>query len=68
MFENPEHEPERSGTERTSEEDPHGRGGVSGQDGEGGGAAAATPGIGEDGEPGQTAVPAPADDTGGAEG
>jgi hypothetical protein len=60
MFEGTESEERReSGTEEMAQEDrPNSGGGISGQGGEGSGAAAATPEIGEDGEVGQTQVPA----------
>jgi hypothetical protein len=66
MLDTPESDPhEESGTEETRKEEPaHGGGGVGGQGGEGSGAAAATPDIGEEGDPGQTQVPAPDDDPG----
>jgi hypothetical protein len=56
---------EETGADQTAREDPpHGAGGVGGQGGEGSGAAAATPDIGEEGDPGQTTVPAADDDPG----
>ena len=45
-----------------SEDDPHAAGGVSGQGREGVGPQEASPNIGEEGEPGQTTVPAMDDD------
>jgi hypothetical protein len=70
MFEGSESDArEESGADEMAREDrPTSGGGVGGQGGEGSGAASATPDIGEDGEPGQTVVPAPEDDVGGAEG
>ena len=66
MFEDTEPDERReSGTEEMAQEDrPTSGGGISGQGGEGSGAAAATPKIGEEGEVGQTQVPAPDDDPG----
>jgi hypothetical protein len=66
MFEGTESDERReSGTEEMAQEDrTTSRGGISGQGGEGSGAAAATPEIGEEGEVGQTQVPAPDDDPG----
>jgi hypothetical protein len=66
MFESSEpDEREESGTEEMArEERPTSGGGIGGQGGEGRGAASATPDIGEDGEVGQTQVPAPDDDPG----
>jgi hypothetical protein len=66
MFEGTESDERReSGTEEMAQEDrPTSGGGISGQGGEGSGAAAATPDIGEEGEIGQTQVPAPDDDAG----
>jgi hypothetical protein len=66
MFEGTESDERReSGTEEMAQEDrPTSGEGISGQGGEGSGAAAATPEIGEDGEIGQTQVPAPDDDPG----
>jgi hypothetical protein len=70
MFEGTESdEREESGTDEMAREDrPTSGGGIGGQGGEGSGASSATPDIGTEGEPGQTAVPAPDDDVGGAEG
>lgn len=66
MFEGQESdERKESGTEEMAREDrPNSGGGIGGQGGEGSGAASATPPIGEEGEVGQTAVPAPDDDPG----
>ena len=62
-------EGKESGSEEMADEDrPTSGGGIGGQGGEGSGAAAATPNVGEEGEVGQTQVPAPEDDVGGAEG
>ena len=69
MFESTEPDESReSGSEEMAREDkPNSGGGIAGQGGEGSGAASATPEIGEEGEVGQTQVPAPEDDVGGAE-
>jgi len=66
MTESTEPDPRKeSGTEEQArEDDSHAGGAVGGQGGEGSGAAAATPDIGDEGEIGQTSVPAPDDDTG----
>ena len=66
MFEDTEPDERReSGTEEMAQEDrPTSGGCISGQGGEGSGAASATPEIGEEGEVGQTQVPAPEDDPG----
>jgi hypothetical protein len=65
MIEQEGRDPERregGGNEGTgvSDDEPHG--GIGGQGGEGEGAAAGTPPIGEDGEHGQTQTPAPEED------
>ena len=66
MFEGTQSDESReSGAEEMAQEDrPTSSGGISGQGGEGSGAAAATPEIGEEGDVGQTQVPAPEDDPG----
>ena len=66
MYESTEpDESSESGVDEMAREDrPTSGGGIGGQGGEGEGAASATPPIGEEGEPGQTQVPAPDDDTG----
>jgi hypothetical protein len=66
VFEGTESDERReSGTEEMAQEDrPTSGEGISGQGGEGSGAASATPEIGEEGEIGQTQVPAPDDDAG----
>jgi hypothetical protein len=63
MFERTEREfPEEGDSESGGISEDAPAGGVGGQGREGGGAAAGTPEIGEDGEPGQTEVPAPEDE------
>jgi hypothetical protein len=66
MFEStePDEKGESLTDEMAREDRPTSGGGIGGQGGEGEGAASATPDIGEEGEPGQTQVPAPDDDTG----